>query len=258
MSPKYRTITVIVAILLLSFSLGSAAEAAPGDFGAIAYSPSKKVATFGAGGSQDSAESAAVDACSAQGGSQDCLAYLWFENGYGALARDGDNFGTGWGTNADNANAYAKKICAQHGGRSCEVVYTAHTSDTAAESPSARGGEVAHSPAQPGRKHHNSPGDGTGASIALCGLSVIPDPTLQLVVNGIGVVRFAARHGTVIIAKIVERDPTVAQEIPYVALQAVKHGSCYGLAFQAWLDAQRPAAGALRDLPRENTAEGRR
>src|SRR5262249_44784997 len=142
---KGRFGLAVVAALLLSL-LPVTAQAAPGGFGAIAYSPSTKGASFGAGGSQSSAQNAAVAGCKSPGGGGDCAARLWFENGYGALASSGDRFGTGWGTNAQYARSYAIRICQQHGGTNCTVVYTAHTSDTPAESPSARGGVASGSP----------------------------------------------------------------------------------------------------------------
>ena len=108
----------------------------PGDFGAIAYFRSTKVVSFGAGGDQSSAQNAVVAGCKSQGGGDDCAVYLWFEDGYGALAISGHNFGTGWGTSAQDASMYAIRTCQQEGGTNCAVVYSAHMSDTPAESPS--------------------------------------------------------------------------------------------------------------------------
>jgi Domain of unknown function (DUF4189)/Prokaryotic phospholipase A2 len=118
------------------------ALAASGDYAAIAYSPSTGVAAGGYSGSQVNAEGASVTACKSTGGGQDCAAYVWVEDGFASMARSGDSFGTGWGTTADNARRYAIQICQQHGGANCVEVFSARTSDTVDNSPSARGGSA--------------------------------------------------------------------------------------------------------------------
>jgi hypothetical protein len=132
-------------LLLIPTLAAGTAEAAPGDFGAIAYSPSTQVSSFGSGGSAADAEGASVAGCRSQGGS-DCAAYVWVENGFASLARSSDSFGTGWGTTAANAQSQAIQVCQQHGGSNCIEVFSAHTSDTPDNSPGAHGGPVSSPP----------------------------------------------------------------------------------------------------------------
>lgn len=141
---RRASIIILTTPLLLMLSSESIGNAANPSFGAIAYSTSRHTIGTALEESGDSAVLAAVNACRQQGGWVDCVGYLWFQNGYGALARSGDSFGTGWGTNAGNADEYAVQICQQHQGTNCQVVPASriHTPGIAAESPSATGGVV--------------------------------------------------------------------------------------------------------------------
>ena len=145
---KLRAGASIVAacVLLLGILAPSVAQAAPGDFGAIAYSESTRIASFGAGDSQESAVNASVDGCRSQGGKEDCRAFIWVENGHLSVARadggSGTSFGIAWGTSPVNALKYAVQSCERYGGADCVEVFSARTSDTPDESPSARGGTV--------------------------------------------------------------------------------------------------------------------
>jgi Peptidase A4 family/Domain of unknown function (DUF4189) len=144
--PRHCRRLPATALMFLVFVLVGAqagiANAATGDFAAIAYSPSTGVATAGYGGSQSNAENTSAAACVRQGGKSDCTPYVWVEDGFASLARSGTSFGTGWGTTADNAKGYAIQVCQQHGGVNCVEILSVRTSETPDHSPSAHGGAV--------------------------------------------------------------------------------------------------------------------
>jgi hypothetical protein len=114
------------------------AQAAPGDFGAIAYSPSTQVSSFGSGGSAADAEGASVAGCQSQGGS-DCVPYIWVENGFASLARGGNVVAAHWGFTVSGAQQRALRDCQANGGTDCAIVLDIRTSDTPDSSPSAQG-----------------------------------------------------------------------------------------------------------------------
>jgi hypothetical protein len=136
-------LTVALSLVAITFFPTGTARAGPSDFGGIAYSASTRVVAGGTGGSQVSAESAAIVACHASGGDQNCAAYLWVENGYGAFARSdggaGDQFGTGWSDTAERATQEAIAVCQQQQGTDCAEVFSFHTSGVDANLPT-RGG----------------------------------------------------------------------------------------------------------------------
>jgi hypothetical protein len=137
----------VVGAVLLSL-LPATAEAESQNYGAIAVDPTSLISGVSFGGSQAQAVSAAMNQCNANGGSS-CTAYLWFRNGYGALATSiNHRFGTGWGTDARYAENYSIKICQDHGGVGCSVQYTRRTPGAPAESPNASGGTLGELPNQ--------------------------------------------------------------------------------------------------------------
>jgi hypothetical protein len=150
-----RILTIpLLLICGLMITQAGIAQAAAGDFGAIAYSPSTQVSSFGSGGSAADAEGASVAGCHSQGGS-DCAAFVWVENGFASLARGnsivaGDNVvAAAWGFTARGAQQRAIVACQANGGTGCAIVLDVRTSDTPDNSPSARGGVLVAPGGQP-------------------------------------------------------------------------------------------------------------
>lgn len=131
----------LLGALLVALLSVNPAHAEQNEYGSIAYSESTAIATVGFAGSIGDAALAAAEQCRAQSGAQDCAAYLWFYQGYGALARSSNgHFGTGWGTDAQWADTYAIQTCQEYGGDNCQVVFQTQSPGVAGESPSAKGG----------------------------------------------------------------------------------------------------------------------
>jgi Domain of unknown function (DUF4189) len=209
--------------LLLSL-LPATAEAASQDYGAIAVSPTSLISGVGFGGSQAQAVSAAVKQCTADGGGSDCTAYLWFRNGYGALATSTNHrFGTGWGTDAAYAQNYSIKICQDHGDISCTVQYTRRTPGAPPESPNASGGALSELPNQL-----------PGVSLPIRAGNTLPPGTYKLDPPGPDDAKCVATLGATGMAAYASDGLAVSDTILITKLIAE---ACAGTAFQIITDA---------------------
>ncbi len=207
---RFRSRIGLVAFgaLLAALLPVNTAHAAQNDYGAIAYSESTAIASVGFAGNMDDAALAAVEQCRTQGGASDCAAYLWFQQGYAALARGSAGyFGTGWGTDAQYADTYAIQICQQRGGGdSCQVLFRAQTPGVADESPSATGGAFA----TPVRPTPSTPPPAPPASVSvpnLVGLS--RDDAQRALPQGLGLGTVSGSDGTV-----VDQQPKAGDQVP--------------------------------------------
>jgi len=138
----HRAGLVPVITLSLVIAAGGTGYAASPSYGAIAYSQSLQLVGVNLSDSLDGAVLAAIADCQTQGGGGDCTAYLWFQDAYGALARSGGSFGTGWGPTASAAAGNAIDVCQQYGGSACTVIFSTQTQGIPQQSPSAQGGIV--------------------------------------------------------------------------------------------------------------------
>jgi hypothetical protein len=138
----HRAGLIPVMTLLIVLAAGGNGYAAPPSYGAIAYSQSLQLVGVGFASSLDGAVLAAVADCQKKGGGGDCIAYVWFQNAYGALARSRGEFGTGWGPTANSAASNAIGVCQQYGGSACKVTFATKTQGISRQSSSAQGGIV--------------------------------------------------------------------------------------------------------------------
>jgi hypothetical protein len=88
-------------------------------FGAIAYSPSKRAQGFTHEfADRASAETAALNSCRQRSGASDCRIVIWFSNNCGALATaTGGAYGGGYSGNKIGAESRALSYCRSAGGR---------------------------------------------------------------------------------------------------------------------------------------------
>jgi hypothetical protein len=96
---------------------------APASYGAIAYSPADKPGDLSYGRASSATAQQAVDTatsdCYQRVKAADCQSYVWFQNGYGSLARAGNaigSVGSGWGPTAKDADNHALSLCREEGG----------------------------------------------------------------------------------------------------------------------------------------------
>ena len=77
------------------------------------------------GTSQEDAQKQVLKECRDGSKAGDCRLLVWFKNGCGAFAREKDQngpYGADWAKTQAEADAKALAICAQYGGRHCEVI----------------------------------------------------------------------------------------------------------------------------------------
>ena len=125
-----RSLRTLAIALVAALPFAAAPAHAQDAHGAIAFGHSDKAQAAAYGfawnySSQDEAQTAARNACSAAGGA-DCAVLSWFRNGCGALAMD--RYGRAEGTSAmseDRAEARAMQTCQSGGGSGCSIVAAA-------------------------------------------------------------------------------------------------------------------------------------
>ncbi|MBW4613122.1 MAG: protein kinase [Desmonostoc vinosum HA7617-LM4] len=101
-------------------------------FGAISYSPSKRIYGSATASSREAAENDAREDCEQKSGVKDCAVPVWFKNAWGALAVGSNGaYGSGWGYNRRNpslgrlaAERYAIQTCQRYKGTNCRVVFS--------------------------------------------------------------------------------------------------------------------------------------
>jgi murein DD-endopeptidase MepM/ murein hydrolase activator NlpD len=131
------TIRLVLAATLaaLAFApVSASAQIQPTqDFGAFAYSPSKRVVASNIGVTKAAAQAAAELACQTQGGmKRECQAVAWFRNSSGAFALgSNDRWGWGWASSQATAVSNALHFCQTGGGTNCQVVKQERTASTA-------------------------------------------------------------------------------------------------------------------------------
>jgi len=116
----------MIATLTVMLVFLSTVPVFPDNYGAIAYD--KNTGRWGYAynySSRGEAERVAVSRC----GSSGCVAYNWFRNACGALAKASDgSIGWSWGTSRHDAEARAIAQCERSSnGLSCEIVCWACT-----------------------------------------------------------------------------------------------------------------------------------
>ena len=89
------------------------ASLGPGNYGAIAYSPSNGALGWGYDyPSREDAEKIALTNCRKY--AADCVVPVWFRNACGAVATGPSGYGSGWGVSRELAEQYALESCRKH------------------------------------------------------------------------------------------------------------------------------------------------